>query len=127
MLVQFAFSGGYAVGSALYYACGVLFGDPLARMGFKKGILFGLTLAALGSAFFVAMTASYVLFLFALCLIGLGFSMIQIAANPYVLALGPERTGSSRLNLAAGFSSVGTTLGPLIGGWLIFRSLWYPG
>src|SRR6201996_3226323 len=129
MLVQFAFSGGYAVGSALYYLCGVLFGDPLARMGFKKGILFGLTLAALGSGLFVpaAMIASYVLFLFALCLIGLGFSMIQIAANPYVLALGPERTGSSRLNLAAGFSSVGTTLGPLIGGWLIFRVFANPG
>jgi FHS family L-fucose permease-like MFS transporter len=123
MLVQFAFSGGYAVGSALYYVCGVLFGDPLSRIGFKNGILAGLALAGLGSGMFVpaAMTASYGLFLCALCLIGLGFSMIQIAANPYVLALGPEKTGSSRLNLAAGFSSVGTTLGPLIGGWLIFR------
>jgi FHS family L-fucose permease-like MFS transporter len=73
------------------------------------------------------MTASYALFLFALCLIGLGFSVIQIAANPYVLALGPEKTGSGRLNLAAGFSSVGTTLGPLIGGWLIFRVFARPG
>ncbi len=129
MLVQFAFSGGYAVGSALYYVCGVLFGDPLSRIGFKNGILVGLALAGLGSGLFVpaAMTASYALFLFALCLIGLGFSLIQIAANPYVLALGPEKTGSSRLNLAAGFSSVGTTLGPLIGGWLIFRVFARPG
>lgn len=129
MLVQFAFSGGYAVGSALYYVCGVLLGDPLSRIGFKNGILVGLALAGLGSGLFVpaAMTASYGLFLFALCLIGLGFSMIQIAANPYVLALGPEKTGSSRLNLAAGFSSIGTTLGPLIGGWLIFRVFAHPG
>src|ERR1700735_3052688 len=39
MLVQFAFSGGYAIGSILYYVCGVFFGDPIARIGFKNGIL----------------------------------------------------------------------------------------
>ena len=47
--------------------------------------------------------------------------MLQIAANPYVTILGPERTASSRLNLAQGFNSVGTTIGPLIGGYLIFQ------
>jgi MFS transporter, FHS family, L-fucose permease len=64
---------------------------------------------------------SYPLFLLALFIVGLGFAMLQIAANPYVTILGPERTASSRLNLAQAFNSVGTTIGPLIGGYLIFQ------
>jgi MFS transporter, FHS family, L-fucose permease len=51
----------------------------------------------------------------------LGFAMLQIAANPYVTILGSERTASSRLNLAQAFNSLGTTLGPLVGGYLIFQ------
>lgn len=59
-------------------------------------------------------------FLLALFLVGIGLAMLQIAANPYVTILGPEKTASSRLNLAQGFNSIGTTIGPLIGGYLIF-------
>src|SRR5882672_7016334 len=65
--------------------------------------------------------APYWLFLAALFVVGLGFAMLQIAANPYVTILGPEKTASSRLNLAQGFNSIGTTIGPLIGGYLIFQ------
>jgi FHS family L-fucose permease-like MFS transporter len=65
--------------------------------------------------------APYWLFLAALFIVGLGFAMLQIAANPYVTILGPEKTASSRLNLAQGFNSIGTTIGPLIGGYLIFQ------
>ncbi|HTL73040.1 MAG TPA: MFS transporter [bacterium] len=61
------------------------------------------------------------IFLAGLFVVGLGFAMLQIAANPYVTILGPERTASSRLNLAQAFNSVGTTVGPLIGGYLIFQ------
>ncbi|HEY3932439.1 MAG TPA: MFS transporter, partial [Verrucomicrobiae bacterium] len=57
----------------------------------------------------------------ALFIVALGLAMLQIAANPYVTILGPERTASSRLNLAQAFNSVGTTIGPLIGGYLIFQ------
>ena len=46
--------------------------------------------------------------------------MLQIAANPYVTILGPERTASSRLNLSQAFNSFGTTIGPIIGGFLVF-------
>jgi FHS family L-fucose permease-like MFS transporter len=63
----------------------------------------------------------YWVFLIALFIVGMGFAMLQIAANPYVTILGPERTASSRLNLAQSFNSLGTTTGPLIGGWLIFQ------
>jgi len=63
----------------------------------------------------------YWFFLMAYFILGLGFAMLQIAANPYVTILGPEKTASSRLNLAQGFNSIGTTVGPLIGGFLIFQ------
>ena len=98
-------------------------GDPIARIGYKNGVVIGLLLSAAGSALFwpAATIHSYLFFLVALFVVGLGFAMLQIAANPYVTILGPERTASSRLNLAQAFNSVGTTTGPLIGGYLILQ------
>ena len=119
MLVQFAFFGAYFVGSLLYFIISVTKGDPIARIGYKNGVVVGLLISAGGSALFwpAAVMVSYPMFLLALFVVGLGFAMLQIA----VTILGPEKTASSRLNLAQGFNSVGTTLGPLIGGWLIFQ------
>jgi FHS family L-fucose permease-like MFS transporter len=123
MLVQFAFFGAYFVGSLIYFVISATKGDPIARIGYKNGVVLGLLISAVGSALFwpAASAASYPLFLVALFVVGLGFAMLQIAANPYVTILGPEKTASSRLNLAQGFNSIGTTIGPLIGGWLIFQ------
>ena len=53
--------------------------------------------------------------------------MLQIAANPYITILGPERTASSRLNLSQAFNSFGTTIGPIIAGLLIFKVFNGPG
>jgi len=123
MLVQFAFFGAYFVGSLIYFMISVVAGDPIAKIGYKNGVVIGLLISATGSAIFwpAASIPSYPLFLCALFVVGLGFAMLQIAANPYVTILGPEQSASSRLNLAQGFNSVGTTIGPLIGGWLIFQ------
>src|SRR5438270_6213632 len=123
MLVQFAFFGAYFIGSLLYFAISASLGDPIARLGYKNGVVIGLMISAAGSALFLpaASFLSYPLFLLALFVVGLGFAMLQIAANPYVTILGPERTASSRLNLAQAFNSLGTTLGPLVGGYLIFQ------
>ena len=123
MLVQFAFFGAYFIGSLIYFAISAIVGDPIARLGYKNGVVIGLMISAAGSALFwpAATFLSYPLFLGALFVVGLGFAMLQIAANPYVTILGPERTASSRLNLAQAFNSLGTTLGPLVGGYLIFQ------
>jgi len=123
MLVQFAFFGAYFVGSIVYFIISATSGDPIAKIGYKNGVVIGLLISALGSALFwpAATVPSYPLFLIALFIVGLGFAMLQIAANPYVTILGPERTASSRLNLAQAFNSLGTTTGPLIGGYLIFQ------
>ncbi len=123
MLVQFAFFGAYFIGALIYFVISVAAGDPIAKIGYKNGVVIGLVISATGSAIFwpAASAASYPMFLCALFVVGLGFAMLQIAANPYVTILGPETSASSRLNLAQGFNSVGTTIGPLIGGWLIFQ------
>jgi len=123
MLVQFAFFGAYFTGAFLYFIISAFAGDPIARLGYKNGVVIGLLISAAGSAIFwpAASAHSYRLFLLGLFVVGLGFAVLQIAANPYVTILGPERTASSRLNLAQAFNSVGTTTGPLIGGYLIFQ------
>jgi FHS family L-fucose permease-like MFS transporter len=129
MLVQFAFCGAYAVGSLIYYLISMFWGDPINRIGYKNGVIIGLLVAAAGSWLFypAAMLLSYPFFLGALFVVGLGFAMLQIAANPYITILGPERTASSRLNLSQAFNSFGTTIGPIIAGWLIFRVFNGPG
>ncbi len=129
MLVQFCFFGAYAVGSLVYYLTSLVSGDPINRIGYKNGVVIGLLISAAGTGLFypAATQSSYPLFLAGLFVVGLGFAMLQIAANPYVTILGPERTASSRLNLSQSFNSFGTTIGPLIGGWLIFSYLTKPG
>ncbi|HVU27080.1 MAG TPA: sugar MFS transporter [Verrucomicrobiae bacterium] len=123
MLVQLAFFGAYFIGSLIYFAISATTGDPIAKIGYKNGVIIGLLISATGSALFwpAATAHSYPMFLAGLFIVGMGFAMLQIAANPYVTILGPERTASSRLNLAQAFNSLGTTTGPLIGGYLILQ------
>jgi len=129
MLIQFAWGVAYTVGALVYYLISMFYGDPINRIGYKNGVIIGLLIAATGSALFypAAILVSYPFFLFAFFIVGLGFAMLQIAANPYVTILGPEVTASSRLNLSQAFNSFGTTIGPIIGGWLIFTVFNRPG
>jgi FHS family L-fucose permease-like MFS transporter len=123
MLVQLAFFGAYFIGSLAYFLLSWFFGDPVNKIGYRNGMFLGLLLAAAGSALFfpAALVQRYWFYLAALFVVGLGFVLLQITANPYVAILGPEKTASSRLNLSQGFNSFGTTIGPLIGGFLIFK------
>jgi FHS family L-fucose permease-like MFS transporter len=122
MLVDLAFFGAYGIGSLIYFIVSTVRGDPINRIGYKNGVVLGLLVTAVGCAAFypAAVLVSYPFFLLALFIIGLGLALVQIAANPYVTILGPERTASSRLNLSQAFNSFGTTIGPIIGGWLVF-------
>jgi len=123
LLVQFCFFGAYFVGSLIYFIISYTKGDPINKVGYKKGILFGILLAAFGCVlFFPAATYSiYPLFLGALFVLGLGFTVLQITANAYVSLLGPEDSASSRLNLTQAFNAFGTTIAPILGGHLIFE------
>lgn len=122
MLVQFCFFGAYFTGSLIYFLISYYKGDPINRIGYKKGIIAGLIISAAGSLlFYPAATLSvYSLFLAALFVLGIGFTILQISANVYVSLLGNPSGASSRLNLAQAFNSLGTTIAPIIGGILIF-------
>lgn len=122
-LIQGAFFGAYFIGSVIYFFLSRYSGDPINRIGYKNGIIIGLLISAFGTALFfpAAEIKSYAFFLSALFILGLGLTMLQIAANPYVSILGDEKSASSRLNLSQGFNSLGTTLAPLIGGYFVFK------
>ena len=123
MFVQFTFFGAYFIGSVIYFVISVIWGDPMSKMGYKNGLLLGLIISALACAGFYPAAAikEYSLFLTMLFILGIGFTLLQIAANPYVALLGKPETASSRLNLSQAFNSFGTTIAPIIGGYLVFH------
>ena len=123
MLVQMAFFGAYFSGALVYYLVSISYGDPINKIGYKHGIIVGLIISSIGSAMFYPATYihAYWFYLAALYVLGLGFTVLQIAANPFVAIIGQPETASSRLNFTQGFNSLGTTLGPLVGGFLIFK------
>lgn len=124
MLIQFAFFGAYFVGSFIYFIVSSISGDPINKIGYKNGILLGLLIAACGTFLFypAAQMESFGFFLTALFILALGFTLLQITANPYVILLGSPETGSHRLNLAGAINSFGTTIAPIIGGVFILSN-----
>jgi MFS transporter, FHS family, L-fucose permease len=123
MMVQFAFFTAYFVGSFIYFIISARKGDPISKIGYKNGIILGLSISAFASLMFypAAHFKIFGLFLAALFILALGFTLLQIAANPYVALLGPSETASSRLNLSQAFNSLGTTLAPILGGYFVFH------
>lgn len=108
-LVQFAWFAAYGLIS-------IPGGNLIERIGYKRGILVGLGLAALGCLLFYPAAESrvYGLFLLALFVVAGGITILQVAANPYISVLGDPSKASSRLNLAQAFNSLGTTIAPII-------------
>ena len=118
--VQFAFFGAY-------FLMSIPAGAVLKRTGYKNGIVIGLVICACGAALFVpaANTRYYPLFLIALGILASGITLLQVAANPYVTALGSSATASSRLSLMGTLNSLGAALGPFIGGLFILSGIEY--
>ncbi len=117
MLVQFAFFSAYFI-----------FSLPWAKVvdtiGYKRTMVVGLLTMSIGALLFIpaASVPSYPLFLGALLVLAAGITALQVAANPYVAVLGPPQTASSRLNLTQAFNSLGTTIGPYLGGLMILSA-----
>lgn len=124
-LVDLAFYAAYAVGSLIYFFISRAKGDPINKIGYKKALILGLLISAIGSLIFIPAAAmfSYPLLLSALFVIGLGFALQQIVANPFVINFGAPETGSHRLNLAGGINSFGTTIGPVILSYALFGNI----
>ena len=114
-LVQFALYGGYAV-------MGIPAGLIIKKYGYKKGIVFGLIVFAIGAFLFYPATLikTFLPFLIALFVIACGLTCLETAANPYTTILGPSDSGARRINLAQSFNGLGWILGPLVGGMFVF-------
>ncbi|HEY1035094.1 MAG TPA: MFS transporter [Pseudoxanthomonas sp.] len=124
--VAFAFYVAYTVGSLIYVAISKIIGlDLLNKIGYKNGICLGLVVSALGTLLFypAANTGSFNLMLSGLFIVGLGFSLQQIAANPLAIVMGDPKTGAQRLTMAGGINNFGTTIGPLLVSLAIFGSV----
>src|ERR1700723_1367096 len=122
MLINSAFFGSY-------FVFAVPSGKLIEKIGYKKTMVVGLLVMAVGAVLFVpaANAPSFPLFLAALIVLAAGVAALQVAANPYVTVLGPARTASSRLNLTQAFNSLGTTIAPAVGGYLILAAQPAPG
>jgi FHS family L-fucose permease-like MFS transporter len=122
------FDLGYARGALVqlcffsaYFLVSLPAGRVIAAVGYKRGILVGLVVAGAGALLFypAASIPSYAFFLSALFVLASGIVFLQVAANAYVAVLGPPEGAPSRLNLTQAFNSLGTTIAPVFGGYVI--------
>ena len=88
----------------------------LKRTGFKKGMMIGFWVMALGAFIFVpaAMTRTYEIFLIGLFTIGAGLAVLQTAANPYITVLGPKESAAQRISIMGIFNKGAGILAPLL-------------
>ena len=124
-LVDFAFYLAYYVGALGLFAYGAFGGkDLVGKWGYKKSIIYGLLFSAIGAAaMIIAVNANtFTGMLVGLFIVALGFSLQQTAAQPFTIALGDPSTGASRVNLAGGINSFGTSIGPIVVALALFGS-----
>ncbi len=122
-LIDFAFYGAYYLGAlALLVYSTFSSRDLILSWGYKKSIVFGLLFSALGASIMILSVYldTFSAMLIGLFVVALGFSVQQTSANPFMISLGDEKTGSNRINLGGGINSLGTTLGPLIVAFALF-------
>jgi len=130
-LVDFAFYGAYYFGALILFILSNSSGkDIMNKWGYKNGIIYGLLLSCLGAiVMYPAVQGAspgdsnvFYYVLGALFIVGLGFSLQQTAANPFVISLGEAEKGAHRLNLAQAINSLGTTIGPIVVALILFGS-----
>lgn len=115
--IQFVFYGGY-------FLMALPAGFLMQKAGYKKGIIFGLLLFAIGAflMFPATLVQSFGSFLLPLFIIACGLTCLETAANPYTTVLGPPESGERRINFSQSFNGLGWIAGPLVGGVLIFST-----
>ncbi|MFZ9504457.1 MAG: L-fucose:H+ symporter permease [Cyclobacteriaceae bacterium] len=110
-----------------YFLMALPAGMVMKKFGYKKGILAGLILYAVGALLFIPAADSrmYALFLTALFIIASGCAFLETAANPYITLLGKPETATARLNLAQSFNGFGAFIAPYAGGLWILSGVEY--
>jgi FHS family L-fucose permease-like MFS transporter len=106
-----------------YFLMALPAGMFITKYGYRRGVVMGLLLFAVGALLFIPSEymMSFNFFLVALFIIGCGLVMLETSANPYVTELGDRNTAASRLNLAQSFNGLGCILAPVIMGSLLFN------
>ena len=117
-LIQFAFYGGYAtmaVPAALF----------IRRYSYKKGILLGLALYAVGAFLFIPAAAqqSFTFFCFSLYILTFGLAFLETTANPFILSLGTKENATRRLNLSQAFNPMGSLCGMAVASMVVLPNL----
>jgi FHS family L-fucose permease-like MFS transporter len=117
-LIQLCFFGAYGVMS-------IPASRLIEKVGYKHGVIIGFIITAMGCVLFWPAVSyrTYGLFLMALFVLATGIVILQVAANPYVAALGSTETASSRLTMTQALNSLGTFLAPFFGSYFILSSL----
>ncbi|MDX1348723.1 MAG: MFS transporter [Putridiphycobacter sp.] len=124
-LIDWAFYFAYYVGAlSIFLISTISSKDLINTWGYKKSIVIGLLFSFLGAVVMILSVSlsSFVGMLAGLFVVALGFSLQQTSANPFMILLGDEATGASRINLGGGINSLGTTIGPLIVALALFGS-----
>ncbi|MFM9838233.1 MAG: sugar MFS transporter [Cyclobacteriaceae bacterium] len=105
-----------------YFLMAIPAGMFMNKVGYKKGIIAGLLLYAIGAFLFypAAYLSSFNVFLLSLFILASGLTFLETAANPYITVLGKSETSAFRLNLSQSFNGVGSFIGPIIGAQLFF-------
>ena len=117
-MVQFAFYGGYAtmaIPAALF----------IRKFSYKKGILLGLALYAIGAFLFIPAAAqqSFMFFCLSLYILTFGLAFLETTANPFILSLGSKETSTRRLNLAQAFNPMGSLSGMAVASFVVLPNL----
>lgn len=117
-LVQFAFYGGYAtmaVPAALF----------IRRFSYKKGVMLGLALYAVGAFLFIPAAAnqSFLFFCISLYILTFGLAFLETTANPFILSLGDKATSTQRLNLSQAFNPMGSLCGMAVASFIVLPQL----
>src|ERR1035437_6681537 len=117
-----------------YFLMSLPAGWLATKLGYKKGIILGLVIVAVGGFWFipatyvnslvhagsVSSTTAFVAFLAGVCAIATGLTFLETIANPYTTVLGPKRFAATRINLAQSCNGVGWLFGPPIGGMFFY-------
>ena len=117
-LVQFAFYGGYCV---MAFPAAIF----IKRFTYKSGILVGLGLYSLGALLFIpsSLMMAFWAFLISYFILTCGLSFLEVSANPYILAMGPEENATRRLNFAQAFNPMGSLTGMFVAQQIILARL----
>jgi FHS family L-fucose permease-like MFS transporter len=117
-LIQFAFYGGYAtmaIPAALF----------IRRFSYKKAVLMGLALYAVGALLFIpaAQRQSFSFFCFSLYILTFGLAFLETTASPFILSLGAKENATRRLNLSQAFNPMGSLAGMAVASMAVLPNL----